>query len=544
MKTIALLVKNGIGYGHIRRALLLARALKDTGRYRPVIISQAGALDIFATTSVPVVNLPLLHRVPSAVTEDCYTEILDELLRQLSPALVIEDTYPDPRYLALPALQSRPRLLVMRRMDAASFDTLRITGRLNPYDAIALLQTPDEFAAEGHSPDSHATVLGGRFTFVGNISHVPSAAEVAEARRHASVPADGKLVVVAAGAGGDQMPDGYGDRLFSAALDIAKTLHAEGVSTRFVVVTGPYYAGRELDPAPNTTVRRFDPHLAALVGAADVALIKPGNNLLSEALRGNANLVLVPDVSFMEGVEAHASRVAETYGGAVVAPDHDEIEKALRDALDAPGRTRRPDPGIDGLPAVQYLVDSLLRPPRPEIVPKRLALILSGTDLRPDEVVQVHHTLDEVLLFPRQIPSLRSAPNPAPVAIADTVSEVSPQAHVDAGLHMLLVADHDHQTVEDWLAAAPPSRRLFLHPMITLRAVAGAPDRCEHQLAELFSGTDHLCVRLDLQNMTMEAASAYLHHLGRWIESQPVHLCHPKHFVRQHANALLEGRTP
>jgi predicted glycosyltransferase len=125
MRNVVFLVKNGIGYGHIRRAILLARAVQEAGVFRPIIISQASTLDLYDGAGVRVVNFPLLHRVPSAVTEDRYSEILDETLALLEPAVVIEDTYPDPRYGNLRSLSAVPRILIMRRLDGASFDQLR-----------------------------------------------------------------------------------------------------------------------------------------------------------------------------------------------------------------------------------------------------------------------------------------------------------------------------------------------------------------------------------------------------------------------------------
>jgi predicted glycosyltransferase len=175
VRNVVFLVKNGIGFGHIRRAILLAEAVREQGRLRPIVVSQASSLQLYTTTTIPVVNFPLLHRVSSAVAEDCYLDILDRLLEHLDPAVVIEDTYPDPRYLALTSLADRPRLLVMRRMDGESFDQIRELGRLAHYDRILIAQRPEEFAREGHSGHSTAAVeSSGRFTFVGNLYHTPA----------------------------------------------------------------------------------------------------------------------------------------------------------------------------------------------------------------------------------------------------------------------------------------------------------------------------------------------------------------------------------
>src|SRR5574341_365815 len=225
-RTVVFLVKNGIGFGHIRRALLLAEAVQDAGHLRPIVISQAASLALYRCQPgrVSVVNFPLLHRAPSAVTEDCYLEILDGLLRTLDPAVAVEDTYPDRRYSALPALCDVPRLLVMRRIDSLSFDQLREQGAFAGYDHILIAQDEAEFHQEGHSGDSLAAVaLSGRFTLAGTIFHAPASAEIA-AERARYAPDGRPLVVVSAGAGGDQLADGYTDRLFDASLRVAEQI--------------------------------------------------------------------------------------------------------------------------------------------------------------------------------------------------------------------------------------------------------------------------------------------------------------------------------
>src|SRR6266540_1236424 len=212
MRNAVFLVKNGIGFGHIRRALLVAEAVQRVGRLRPIIISQASSLALYRDSPVRVINFPLLHRVPSAITEDLYTDLLDRLIDRLNPAVVIEDTYPDARYRRLPALADRPRILVMRRLDGLSFDQIRQRGDLAHYDRILIAQDEVAFQREGHSGDSLAAVkYSGRCGFVGNIAYAPGADE-ALAVRQAYAPDGAPLVVVNGGAGGDQMPDGYGDR--------------------------------------------------------------------------------------------------------------------------------------------------------------------------------------------------------------------------------------------------------------------------------------------------------------------------------------------
>jgi predicted glycosyltransferase len=341
VKNVVFMVKNGIGYGHLRRALILAEALLDAGKVRPLIVSQASSLNIYEDSRVPVVNFPLLHRVPSAVAEDWYTDLLDKVLDHLDPAVIIEDTYPDQRYAGLPSLADRPRLLVLRRLDRASFDSIRTAGAFARYARIFITQSATDFAREGHSDDSSTAVEhSGRFHLVGPVHRAATPAEVGRAHSQYAKGA-ASLIVASGGAGGDQMPDGYGDRFFHACHTVATRLGDDRTAPRFVLVTGPYYAGRPLPERANVIVREYEPNLHALLAAADVAVIKPGHNVLSETLTGGAQLILVPDVSFMEGLDEHARRTVNHYGGAVARPDPDDLEPLIRTALMRPKRDNR-----------------------------------------------------------------------------------------------------------------------------------------------------------------------------------------------------------
>jgi hypothetical protein len=176
--------------------LILAEALLDAGQVQPIIISQASSLALFADTRVPVVNFPLLHRVPSAIAEDWYTEVLDALLMQLDPAVVIEDTYPDQRYARLPALADRPRLLVLRRLDGDSFDTIRTAGAFTRYDQVLIAQDEESFSREGHSRETLTAVASsGQFESVGPIFRSTTPAEI-DAVRAEYAPDGLPLVVV------------------------------------------------------------------------------------------------------------------------------------------------------------------------------------------------------------------------------------------------------------------------------------------------------------------------------------------------------------
>lgn len=553
MRTIALLVKNGIGFGHLRRAVLIAEAIREEGRLRPVIISQASSLSLFRDTPVEVINFPLLHRVSSAVAEDSYIAILDRLLGRLDPAVVVEDTYPDPRYLSLRSLAHRPRLLVMRRLDGASFDQLRAQGRFAVYDKILIAQSREDFAREGHSGDSTAAVqCAGSFSFVGNLSYAPTPAEISQVRA-TYAPGGEPVVVVNGGAGGDQMPDGYGDRLFGACAQVAERLQAEGHPARFVFVTGPYYAGRPLQETGNVTVRRYEPRLAALLASAQVAVIKPGNNALSEALQGQAHLVLVPDVSFMEGLDGHAARIAEQYGGAVAKTDPDGLEALVREGLARPPRLIRPEGNQKGLAEVLDAIHQLTESPLPGVPRRRLMLVLKvGASQRELLERAVPESVNGALIVRESVAGhgpttvrfdeLDGDPTqPQALLVGGEPPAATPQDIVDEGVRVLIAPSTVPPAVLRWLHLAPPTPSLTLLKSSSITAADGRAELCVRGLARAVTAEEVSCLVVDLSQLSGEEAfTEYLSAVGDWLRGQPVELIAPEAVAAVLARRLLE----
>lgn len=554
MKAVALLVKNGIGFGHLRRAVLIAEAIRNEGRLRPVIISQASSLSLFRDTPVEVVNFPLLHRVSSAVAEDSYIAILDRLLDRLDPAVIVEDTYPDPRYLSLRSIAHRPRLLVMRRLDGTSFDQLRTQGRFAVYDKILIAQSRKDFARENHSGDSSAAVQSaGSFSFIGNLSYAPTPAEISQAR--AAYAPDGKpLVVVNGGAGGDQMPDGYGDRLFGACARVAERLQGDGHPARFVFVTGPYYAGRPLQETDNVTVRRYEPRLAALLASAQVAVIKPGNNALSEALQGQAHLVLVPDVSFMEGLDEHAARVADQYGGAVAEADPEVLEAHVREGLARPPRLMRPEANHKSLAEALDAIHQLAEPSLPQIPRRRLMLVLkAGTNQRSGRLDPVvPESLKGALIVRESLtghgPAITrfDAPEaalqkPQALLIGAEPPAASPQDVADRGVQVLITLNAVSPAVRRWLQLAPPTPSLALQRSSTITASDGRAEHGLRGLARAVATEELSCLVVDLSQLGgEEATKEYLAVVGDWLRDQPVELIGPDAAAAVLGRRLLE----
>src|SRR5229473_3920847 len=169
MQRVVFLVQNGIGFGHIRRTILIAEQIRLLSPDIEVIfISQANSLLLFQKSPFHVINFPFLHRLPNNASEHAYKVLLDEILANLKPTIVVEDTYPDQRYLSIPALQDVPKVLIMRRIDPLSFDEFRRQGYFSIYDCILMIQEEQDFFSEKPLQESELLVkLSNKFHFIG-----------------------------------------------------------------------------------------------------------------------------------------------------------------------------------------------------------------------------------------------------------------------------------------------------------------------------------------------------------------------------------------
>jgi predicted glycosyltransferase len=562
LPNVTFLVKNGIGFGHIRRALVIADAVRRGGAMNPMLVSQAGSLALYETATVPVVNFPLLHRVSSAVVEDCYTEILDKLLGELNPSVIVEDTYPDQRYLKLISIRDRPRLLVLRRLDSLSFDRLRVRGDFSYYDQIFVAQDEEEFAEEGHSPDSHACVRdSGTFTLIGNVFYSPTEAEIAAVSAEYN-PRERPLVVVNCGAGGDQAPDGYGDRVLGACRDVAARFLRERHSALFIFITGPYYAGRHIRPAPNVIVRRFEPKLASLLASARVAVIKPGNNVLSEALLGGAHLILIPDVSFQEGLDQHSLRVTNRYGGVVARANVAELYTLIHEGLSRPPRSARTTTNLKGLQTLVTRVagygNSYAQSPV-QVPARKLLLIVTvrGTEgSGPDQATLGQLVRDMGALL--HIAPVSGGNALAAIPPLHTPSTTFEQIVVERdlrpglaeglsarGVRVLFALTRAAMTdLNAWLRhrAVPPT--FFVVPLETVPGGSHGPLPLLRAIRRLATENPNACVRLDLRACgSIPSLKRYVEAVAKWLETQPIVMITIEDLSRQEARQLM-ARSP
>lgn len=573
---VLLLVKNGIGFGHIRRALLIANELRDLGA-DPVVISQASSLRIFEDQAAKVVNFPLLHRVPSSAAELAYVDLLDRVVGKLRPELVVDDTYPDRRYLQLPSLREVPRLLVARRIEPIAFDQMRRDGSFAPYSSILLAQDEEDFSAEPHSTASRRAIeLSGRFLFTGRIHHEPEPSELTDVRRRYAHQAP--LIVVNAGAGGDQVDDAFTDTFFKTAAATARRCLERGIPAHFVAALGPYYGGHELPRLPNLTYVPWEPRLSALLRIASVAVLQPGHNVVSEALAGAARLVLVPGESWMEGQHEMADRMAAAHQ-ARVSPigDAEALTTQVLAALDDGPRDPQPPRHPSGARrAAQQILAETHRNRRDTPVPiRRLAvcMLVSPPDgLSPSSLVKIlgrAGLADAAVVGARsddsqavkglpvagQVERISALPpggrssDPAISSVqallvdAGPPASLTPAALASGGVRLLLDEGPSRSGghLGGWLAHHGDSDGILNASVYPHLADADRPDRLLRRIALLLRDQTMVVIHLDLAGLSRPAVARYSAYVAQALRDNAVELITPATCLQRLAQAHLLG---
>jgi predicted glycosyltransferase len=332
-------LENGIGLGHQRRILQIADALGEAdAACRSLILTQSRSLDLFADAQHGVLALPSLHRLGSNAGELLAWRFVDEVVAAFDPDVIVEDTHPDARFLGLPSVRHRRKVLIQRRLDPLALEHNRRAGLLGEYDRIVWLEGRERFA-EGHpfGPWPALAHFSERLCF-----GAPIVAPVSdEALGRVRGGGEGPRVVVTAGGGGEHLDEGSCRLLYQAAAEAARRLEARHPAARWRIVLGPNY--KHAPPAPSRVLRvvGFDPDLPARLRTADVVVMRPGYNAMMETLAGEARIVAVPGLSYAEAQAGWVAELVEEHGMQIAEPSPGAIELAVERALAAPPRRAR-----------------------------------------------------------------------------------------------------------------------------------------------------------------------------------------------------------
>lgn len=381
MSRFLFVVQNGIGFGHLRRSLLLAQALEATpGEHRSLIISQASSPALLTGKGIASVNLPSLAHVSERETLLAYRRLLEVLIEEFEPDVLIEDTHPLPLLRQVEACRRLPRVLLVRRISPLALEEMRHFGELGWYQRILYMQSVTGGDLSQFGGPLHALfTLSPRFAVTGPIMAVATPGERAAIDAKYRRGAD-KLVVVSCGAGGDHDGATFTEQIFSQATQAAHRLAGKGMRARWLVVGGPYFKGRKPVELPFLEFIEFEPQLPALLQAADVVVARPGFNVVHETLGGRARLILIPVESFHE-TQATWCRELAACGDVHIVPLGGVAELAA--AVEAEAQDSRKCRMPDGCAAAaEKIHGAVLAVPGAPLQPAMHLVLLPRTRLR------------------------------------------------------------------------------------------------------------------------------------------------------------------
>jgi predicted glycosyltransferase len=356
MRRFLLYSHDGLGLGHVRRNLAIARALTDVSADACVLVltSAAEAESLGVPPRVSVVKLPGPHRSDQRVLAAAVELFRPEVLLvdqnpfgpagELGPALELVRASGGQAVLGLPdvlddangvELEWRGRGLFERIPQY--FDRVLVYGQPDLFDPIHEYSFPDDVAALC-SFCGYVVAPGAR----GRRAERPNGHG---ARRPSAEP-----VVLATAGGGE---DGYA--LLETFLEATADAH-----WRAVVVSGAHCPPEQADrlgtlaAEVGVAFRRFVPGLSARFRSLDALVCMGGYNTLAEAAASGVATVCIPRVR-PRREQLIRARVFERRGLLrMVEPrrlDPAVLKAEVESAIEANGAARRQAPALDVLGA-------------------------------------------------------------------------------------------------------------------------------------------------------------------------------------------------
>jgi len=345
---VVYLLQNGIGYGHFRLALTVAKHF-DSSLYEIIFITQARSLQAFKDYPYRVFNFPMFHTLKSNNETALFYSLLDSLLEKLAPVAVIEDTYPDNFYQNLPSLQYVPRILIVNRLAVSEFEEYYFGGIVSYYDKVIVLRDKDSYSSLFNSWEVRNFIrFSDKIVSFGDVFSEPDDTTRILIRNKYNMDEFEKTMVVSCGAGGWHIGDNICRTIISRVMAIAEEIISKGRHLQLVILTGPY-SGYLLDELvaslrfpENIRIITTETYADALFAEADVTILRPGYNSTLEALAGKSSVILLPGISYMEEQDTWCAELKSKYGIDYVPVSSLELlGDAVAQAIDRPQPTRR-----------------------------------------------------------------------------------------------------------------------------------------------------------------------------------------------------------
>ncbi len=316
-KKIIFMLQNGIGFGHFKLALTISRYLKDECEIS--FITQSKSTLIFDNYNYKVYNFPMLYTLKSNNEILILNKLLNSLIENIQPDLIIEDTYPEDFYLNLPALKNVSKILIMNRLTASEFENFYYNGVINQYDKLIVLKDKTCFMNDITSKEvKNYMNFSNKVTYLSGVFNEPTEAIRKEISKKYKLDQFEKNIVISCGAGGWHIGENVCEKIFEESIKAVKKIVRDGKNVQAILVLGPYsnYLKKKFERYldGNITIVDFETNLDALFHVADLTILRPGYNSTMEAISGNSNILLLPGISYMEDQNIWCEELAKEFG--------------------------------------------------------------------------------------------------------------------------------------------------------------------------------------------------------------------------------------
>lgn len=343
MKKIVFMLQNGIGFGHFKLALTISKYMKD--KCDISFITQAKSTVIFDNYDYKVYNFPMLYSLKSNNEILIMNNLINKLIEDIHPDLIIEDTYPEDFYMNLPATKNISKILLMNRLNSTEFENFFYNGVLNQYDKLIVLKEKDVFINEINAKEvkNYAT-YSDRIVYLNGVFNEPTEDVKKEVEKKYNLNNFEKNIVVNCGAGGWHIGNNICEKIFDKVIDVTNNLVKKGMNVQSILVLGPYskYLEEKYKESINEHIRivDFETNLDALFTKTDLVILRPGYNTTMEALAGKQNVLLLPGISYMEDQDVWCRELAEIYGIDYINVDNlDNMDSKIEELLNNNKRT-------------------------------------------------------------------------------------------------------------------------------------------------------------------------------------------------------------
>lgn len=343
MKKIVFMLQNGIGFGHFKLALTISKYMKD--KCEISFIAQAKSTMIFDNYDYKVYNFPMLYSLKSNNEILIMNNLINKLIEDIHPDLIIEDTYPEDFYMNLPATKNISKILLMNRLNSTEFENFFYNGVLNQYDKLIVLKEKEVFINEINAKEvkNYAT-YSDRIIYLNGVFNEPTEEIKEEVENKYNLKNFEKNIVVNCGAGGWHIGNNICEKIFDKVINVTNNLVKKGMNVQSILVLGPYskYLEEKYKNCINGHIKivDFETNLDALFTKTDLVILRPGYNTTMEALAGKQNVLLLPGISYMEDQDIWCRELAETYGIDYINVDNlDNMDSKIDELLNNNKRT-------------------------------------------------------------------------------------------------------------------------------------------------------------------------------------------------------------